>query len=276
MSFVLLSMNLAMGCTRPNPKYLPSSDGESLDALQVATDGVPAMVDARPAVTDGPASGASFKVGSFLRTAGTQVVPHGLGEIPKALLLWTVDKSNATASADYRIAIGISDGPNSSRSISAASQDGVSPSNSSRRMAAKALTITQWGKTVVAEADLSGWDATRFTLAWTSTGTGNGIVHYVVIGGPAVQAKLIEWLAATPTGTKVVTGVGFKPTAVLHIYLGAYTEDPLPTNITDANIGWGVMDSVGAQWSVHASVRSGRSTRSHEPEIPRPAPGAPR
>src|SRR5262249_30429864 len=54
-------------------------------------------------------AGSPFKVGSFVTstTAGTQTIAHGLGQVPKAMILWTEGRSDqtfSTPSITYRSA----------------------------------------------------------------------------------------------------------------------------------------------------------------------------
>jgi len=105
---------------------------------------------------------------------------------------------------------------------------------------------------VAAEASLPGWSASNFTLDWTTNDGQPSVVHYVVIGGPQVTAKVVTWLAPTAPGMKTVSGIGFTPEAVLHFYPGwGYDEAP-DTNVTNAVIGLGAMDKTGAEWAIQA------------------------
>lgn len=100
---------------------------------------------------------AGVTVGSFTKATGvapaSQTIAHGLGETPKALILWTEGKTSETISANFLFAFGATDGT-VSRAVGTANQNSVDPSNASRRLARKALTIVQWGETLLAEADL--------------------------------------------------------------------------------------------------------------------------
>ncbi|HMI86570.1 MAG TPA: hypothetical protein VK550_20895, partial [Polyangiaceae bacterium] len=201
-----------------------------------------------------PPPGAVFAVGSFVKNGGTgsQAVPHTLGQVPKALILWTVGKTNETLSSGFYYGVGISD---SSTSIAMAmsTRDGVSPSSSSRRVASKAISLVQGGETTVAEADLPSWSATNFQLSWTTNDGQPYVVHYLVIGGPQVNAKVVNWQAPTAPGQKAVTGVGFQPEAVLHFYVGAAFTNAPPSSQNSAVIGVGAMDKTGAQWAIQTS-----------------------
>ncbi|MEO8521297.1 MAG: hypothetical protein ABI603_08040, partial [Acidobacteriota bacterium] len=198
--------------------------------------------------------GPGFKVGSFTKSTGgapaTQVIAHGLGSVPNAIILWTDGQTNSTfTNASYLFGYGMTDGT-TSRSIGAASQTAqTATSNSSTRMANKALTLVQWGETVVAEADLSSWDATNFTLRWTTNNATAYVIHYIVIGGADVSAKVVDWTMATATGNRSVTGVGFQPNAVIHAHCTYGFTAALPASIANAGFGLGAMDADGDQWA---------------------------
>jgi hypothetical protein len=200
-------------------------------------------------------------VGSFNKSGstGSQNIAHGLGQIPKALILWTIGKTNESQSSGFYYGIGISDS-SASYAIATTARDGVSPAWGIRRIASKAmLMISSSGTsaTVAAEANLPGWNATNFTLDWTTNDGQPSVLHYVVIGGPQVTAKVVTWLAPIAPGSKTVSGIGFTPEAVLHFYPGwGYDEAP-GSNVTNAVIGLGAMDKTGAQWAIQAgSVHS--------------------
>ena len=204
--------------------------------------------------TPGPAqAGSSFKVGSFTKTIAvapvSQVVAHGLGETPKALILWTNGKTDELIDSGFFFAFGVTDSPTAHRSAAAGSRDGADPSEASRRIATKALTIVQRAGVLLAEADLTAWDATNFTLNWTTNDIDPYVIHFIAIGGSDISAKVLGWTMPTSTGNKAVTGVGFKPDVVIHVHAGAdFTTTPSATT-TDANIGLGVMDASGDQWA---------------------------
>ncbi|MGH9144342.1 MAG: C25 family cysteine peptidase [Vicinamibacterales bacterium] len=145
-------------------------------------------------------------------------------------------------------AFGFSDGTTDG-SGSSASQNGVSTSAVARRMANKVLTVVKWDQTLLAEADLSTWTTTSFTLNWTTNDTLPYVIHYLLIAGSDVSAKVVRWQMPTSTGQVSVTGVGFQPTAVIHLHTGSgYTATP-PANAANSGFGLGVMDFGGTQWA---------------------------
>ena len=131
------------------------------------------------------AAGSSFKVGSFTKSTGvapaSQDVAHGLGETPKALILWTAAKTTETLSGDYRFAMGVTDGT-TGKSVAVAGDNGVTTSNTSRRMANKALTIVQWGgeRDRRSRSHLVG--CSDFTLKWTTNDAMAAEICYLALG----------------------------------------------------------------------------------------------
>ncbi len=211
-----------------------------------------------------PAYAGAIKAGSFAKSTstGTQVITHGLGTTPRAVILWTNGKTNETVSASHLFAFGMSDGT-TSYAIAAASENDAagSRSNASRRIANKALTIVQWGEQLLAEADLQSWTATTLTLNWTTNNGSAYVVHYLVVGGNGVSAKVVGWQLNATSGTQSITSVGFQPDVVIHAHAGDdFTAAP-PATRTSSAFGLGVMDVNGAQWAntQYTLDNSGRS-----------------
>jgi hypothetical protein len=143
------------------------------------------------------------------------------------------------------------------------SRDGVAPSLSSRRMAAKAITMVIPGDMTtgaLAEADMPSWGSTSFTLNWTTNDGQPVIVHYLLIGGPQVSAKVVNWQAPVATAQKIVTGIGFQPETVLHFHAGAAFINPAPFNQNNSVLGIGAMDKTGAQWGIQVADANAATT----------------
>jgi hypothetical protein len=209
--------------------------------------GTGGTIDAGP---DLPPPGAVFVVGSFAKSGstGNQVVNHALGQQPKALILWTSGKTNETASAGFSFGLGVTDGTTDVATAMEAA-NGVTASQSARRMALKAITLVNSAQTTIAEADLASWNASSFTLSWTTNNSSAYVIHYLAIGGPQVSAKVVTWTAPGSPSNRPVTGVGFRPEAVLHFNAGgAFTTAP-PFFTANAVFGIGVMDRGGGQWA---------------------------
>jgi hypothetical protein len=208
---------------------------------------------------DGSGAPVSFAVGSFVKSGivGAQTVAHGLGQAPKALLLFTAGEAAAGPSADYMYAFGVSDGPGSSRSVANASRSGAVPANATRRMALKAISIAGWGEVTLAEADLASWDAATFTLAWSTNNPDSYALHYVAIGGASVSAKVVSWQTPTAPGPRPVAGFGFRPDTVFNFYSGALFVNAPPTSQANGALGMGMFDGAGSQCAFHVAVVDG-------------------
>jgi Peptidase family C25/Concanavalin A-like lectin/glucanases superfamily/Domain of unknown function (DUF2341)/Propeptide_C25 len=206
------------------------------------------------------ASAQNVKVGSFTKTTGlapiAQVVPHGLGQTPVALILWTDGKTNAAFSTNFLYAFGMTDGT-TSKAIAAASRSNNSVPLAGRRLASKAISMVDWTPAVVAEADLQSWSFTSFTLNWTTNNATATVIHFIAIGGPGVSAKVLNWTMRTATGNESVSGIGFTPDVVLHAHAGdGFTASP-PSNSTGAHFGLGAMDKTGGQWATDVESVNG-------------------
>ena len=203
-------------------------------------------------LTAPPAQGQTYRVGSFTKisTTGTQNIAHGLGETPKAIILWTNGKTDENFSTGFLFSFGITDQSRTSYAVASASQHGVTTPNASRRLAAKAISIVQWGETLLAEADISAWDANTFTLNWTTNTAGTDyVVHFLAIGGPSVSSKVYNWAMGEAVGSRSVTGIGFQPSLVLHAHLGHDFTAGAGSNAVNGHFGLGVMDATGNQWA---------------------------
>ena len=108
------------------------------------------------------AAAQSYDLGSFTKTVGAaplnQTVPHQLGQVPKALLLWTDGKTGEAVSAGYQLAFGFSDGV-TEFSVAGSSANAASPSNTTREVTNKLLSVPRPGEVLDSEAHLASWSA---------------------------------------------------------------------------------------------------------------------
>jgi hypothetical protein len=196
--------------------------------------------------------GATFKVGTFVKTGAAapaaQVVPHGLGQLPKALIFWTEGNSSDGAwTPNMSYSVGMTDGATSFTS-GAYVGNGSTPTNSMRHMSAEAISIV--GQTsILAAASLSSWDASSFTLNWTTNNSTGFLIHFIALGGAEVDAKVVSWQMNIGPGLVTVGGVGFKPDVVLHQMTGT-TFATLPQFSAAGHVGFGAMDVAGNQWGL--------------------------
>lgn len=194
------------------------------------------------------ARGLKVKVGQLTSPTVTGSVGYaGVGFQPKALIIYTT----WAASTGYRVhqnaMIGFVSGAADQYAVSTASLNGATPSDTSRRMAAKAVTMVEVdGATLLMEANLTSFDIDGFTLNWTTVGLGTArIINYIALGGDdLINAKVMLWNEPTAAGDKTVTGIGFKPDCVLHASHGNSTLSSGST----AAFRFGAMDKEGNQW----------------------------
>ena len=126
-----------------------------------------------------------------------------------------------------------------------------------RRTSDKLITVHDWTSATVCclgEATLASWDNTFFTLNWTMTTGTQYIIHYIVIGGSTVSAKLVPWTMPTSTASNTVLAAGFQPDVVIHANGGdtntaAVCATTACASSVNAAFGLGVMDSAGNQWA---------------------------
>lgn len=205
----------------------------------------------------------AVKVGSFTKSTNTSVpvsqAVTGVGFQPKALILWTSGNTSAdTWEGGFLNAFGVTTGASASLSISGAQEDDAATTNCSGRVAEKALTIVQWGESLLAECDLTSFDAGGFTLSWTANNAAAYIINYMAIGGEEITAaKLVKWTVPASTGDQAVTGVGFQPTAVLHFL--THIAAAMPASAASSVLGYGAMDA-SHQWSFGVTDVDGRAT----------------
>jgi hypothetical protein len=210
-----------------------------------------------------PASAADavFGVGSFIKTTAAaptvqRNIPHGLGETPRAIIFWTSGHGSQGVSSGPRFSIGASDGPGSGRAVSFSARHNAGVTDTSRRMAGKALTIVQWSETLVAEADLVAWDASTFGVDWTSNDGTPMIIHFLAIGGTGVRARLVSWQGPAASGM-VAVPIGFAPEVLLSFHAGADMVGVPPRTMQHALFGFSAAARGGGQWAASVASTNG-------------------
>lgn len=165
--------------------------------------------------------------GSFTKNTGTgnQSVT-GVGFLPKAIIFWTAYATAASTPTDHvRYSVGFTAGATESFSAGFSSQNGVTTSNTSTRGAAKALTVVQYGESLLSECGLVSFDADGFTVDWTTNGGGAQIIHFLALGGTDITGqKVTTFTSPTSTGFMSVTGIGFQPKLLVFLR-------PSPTSV---------------------------------------------
>ncbi|MFN0063122.1 MAG: hypothetical protein ACKVPX_11480 [Myxococcaceae bacterium] len=171
----------------------------------------------------GLASAAVFRVGTFAKDTGPapalQTVSHNLGTAPKALVLWTVGPVLPVPFDGLQAAYGFTDGVNQS-TVGLWSEDGAAASNSGRQAEDSLIVIFSSTGTLASRANLVSWGTSTFTLNWSLNAPAPTDLHYWIVGGNEVQARVVKWPMRTVPGTYSVTGIGFSPRALLSHHAG--------------------------------------------------------
>ncbi len=205
----------------------------------------------------------SVDQGNFTKsTAGAPVdqAITGVGFVPKALILWQTPQTSAGTTAHMMAGMGVSDGT-TDHAVHMSAQDAATITNIDTRHAAKISTITNQIGTLLAEADLKSFDADGFTLTWTTNNGSAYIIHYLALGGDDLTNVDVNFFTVkSGTGSQSITGVGFKPDAM--ITLGNQIGSDPPGTISNASMTVGMTSGEGlggdqktiGMWSKNAGL----------------------
>lgn len=159
-------------------------------------------------------SSTQYASGSFtLNTSTGKQVIAGLGFAPKMVILWgSIAGSGGTELA----CLGVADSSGGQWAMSVRNAQGVSPSNTERDWSQLYCFTTTAGDGSGINISAKWGSITHdgFALQVTTAG-GSRRIHYLAIGGSAVEAKVGAFDMTTSAGTQAVTGVGFTPKLVL-------------------------------------------------------------
>lgn len=120
-----------------------------------------------------------------------------------------------TPASDASLGFGVAESSTPANwAVAVSSQDNVSPSVSKRtqRTDSAILGLTPSGQ-VCLRASVSGWNPDGVTLNWATVDTSARPVVVLFLKGPLVKAG--NFTASTSSGTQSVTGIGFKPEALI-------------------------------------------------------------
>ena len=197
-----------------------------------------------------------FKVGSYARAAtsgaGTESFVHGLGDLPKAMILWTsnqtADTSTPGAGGGF-LGIGFSDGAeNGSVGYGALDEPGSGSNSSARRLNSSAIQIIDGSGTLSLEGTVS-FSATQVTFTWsTRSTTAQTIINYLLIGGDRLESDVQQWSLGTSNAVNRAVTVGFKPNICFHLWSGPTSAALGGAGEGAGSIGLGAMDLAGNQW----------------------------
>lgn len=200
-------------------------------------------------------------VGSFTKATATGnqdiTLPTGCPDLTAAaagswaIIFWQAGSNLASGSWNSVIRSGLGFVANGGGTISefavgTFSEDAVATANTSRRMAAKCITLPNAaGSGVDWEAGFVSFPtSTTMRINW-STNVGNtDVICFTVLTG-LTGAKVLSWTRPTATGNAAVTGAGFSPDLVLH----AGAANASPQSLVNNLFALGAMNKHGQQWS---------------------------
>ena len=112
--------------------------------------------------------------------------------------------------------------------------------------------LTPGGGGYIAEGVFVSWNATGFTLNWTSGIQASTNIHYLALGGTECSAIARNFTPRTTVGTQPITGVGFQPKLLIFCY---------STNLGTTR-GYGAATSATSRWACSQSGVSGATMAS--------------
>lgn len=216
---------------------------------------------------------ASTHVGVLAKRSGTgsQSVT-GVGFQPKAVIFyWTRQTTNGTsAGTENYFGAGFTTGTTQERAVSVWSDQATillsASSDAARRTSESSMILIQsTNGAVVGAAELTSFDVDGFTLNWTTSNTSGYLVRYVAIGGSDIENVQAGTVSLnTSFGTQAVSGVGFRPDALMFLSGGTSTHG---SDVSDGKFSLGFAteeDAVGYGTLIEDNVLLTSSTCSQE------------
>jgi hypothetical protein len=191
--------------------------------------------------------------------AGTTQARTGYGFQPKALIVFGTTNTTASdvvtgGAADLSIGFAVS--PTSRLACSCAANDNVATSDTARSSRADAVyVVTGSGGSQTAWLDIDSFDADGVTFIVDDASTSARILHVLALGGADLtNAFVSNFAAATSGATQAVTGVGFRPDAILLLSIANTTAGTVVTS--HALFSLGVVGAAGAANNACVAIAS--------------------
>ena len=206
--------------------------------------------------------GLNVKVGNFnMNTATGHQSVTGIGFVPKVVIFIQTHKTAPALGPDANLGIGIGISSSLRGCMSANDKNGQATSDSaSSTHNAKCIQIVKPGGLLSRyEADFVSQDADGFTIDVTIAPPNNFKVGYMAIGGDDLTNVDTDFLQSiNGTGNQSITGLGFKPDALIFFSQGSTTAPPNTSDDLNYSIGLAVSPSQEG-WSSTVS-KSGQAT----------------
>lgn len=191
---------------------------------------------------------------------GDQVVTIGGSAFgtPELVIMWYF--AQTTPQANFNFSFGAATSPTDSWTVTTSSQSGVGTTlakhyqRTGKLMAGLFPTLG----TLAIEGALTSFGSGEFTVNW-STAVGGADFNYIVVraDGGTANFKAGTFNQATATGAQAVSGVGFRPAALLLAGTGGVTS----ASINDHNrVSFGAAASGTARWTQALGDENGVTT----------------
>lgn len=141
----------------------------------------------------------------------------GAGFQPIAAIFYSTQNTGSNSRAGVQMMMGMATDSTHRGVIVGQDTDGSASSTAGRHWdAAKCIDMIDNNNNPQAAADFVSMDSDGITLNWTTANATGWKVYALLIGGSDVtNARVIQYSITTGTGSKSVTGAGFKPDFVL-------------------------------------------------------------
>lgn len=221
------------------------------------------------------------KVGFFVRPTSvpSQTVVTGLGFKPRVVILMEAgntgeDEWQGTGTGAEKTGIAVSMfTAEEFVSLFESTNDNASSQDVRSGIHQKAHRLEDTDGLILSVAPSATLDEDGFTLTWAEAETPASIIGYLALGGDTLRTAIKKWQVPETSGvieSHAVTGVGFRPDAVLHLFRDRNAFDPTFTgdwpdgDFSEGSppIGLciGAMDADGNQWAARVANLGGHIT----------------
>lgn len=174
------------------------------------------------------------------------------GETPKLIVMWSaVGVSDAYAS-DALLAMGAAASTSARASVAMNQEDGGTSFDEDRyHDDTVVIAVMNAAGTVIEQADLSSFSADTVTLSWEVVdGSATRHYHYLVLGGTAFEATVLQVLSPTSTGVQnVAHGLSGAPTALLAFSTHGLQAPPSKDGAAETGFSIGGSDLTTSRYS---------------------------
>ena len=189
-------------------------------------------------------------VGSLAQpsSTGNQAIT-GVGFKPIAVIFFANTSTADGSIADEQVMMGMATSSANRATVSGGHANSSTNQYRSHN-AGKCIALISTTGSVLSSADFVSMDSDGFTINWSNADATARIVNFIAIGGSDVTNVFVkQFTAPTVTGNQGITGVGFKPDALI---LMSPVYETAPPN-TDTSGGGGI--SLG--FAVSSTQRGG-------------------